>query len=205
MAWLSGTASYLPQAFCLRHKSQTTSVATTAPCMATSYTTTKLSQYLTNLTNSRVRSTHPFHTKPPFPRFGGGRRQKSENIVVSARGRRTPQAPTLRTSGCANARKYDYKSSSLYAQSTKPSQTQSGNFTFFSRLREKKKSPRKKKVKKKFALRAKNKKHQKAQKHPQKTTKTPKKKHQFFFVALTREKNLSRQKKNLFPIPPKTE
>ena len=30
-----------------------------------------------------------------------------------------PQAPTLRTSGCANARKYDYKSSSLYAQSTK--------------------------------------------------------------------------------------
>ena len=74
-------------------------------------------RYLTNLTNSRVRSTHPFHTKSPFSRFGGGRRQKSENIIVSARGRRRPQAPTLRTSGCANARKYDYKSNSLYAQS----------------------------------------------------------------------------------------
>ena len=69
-------------------------------------------RYLTNLTNSRVRSTHPFHTKSPFSRFGGGRRQKSENIIVSARGRRRPQAPTLRISGCANARKYDYKSSS---------------------------------------------------------------------------------------------
>ena len=60
----------------------------------------------------------PFSRKSPFSRFGGGRRQKSENMVVSARGRRTPQAPALRTSGCANARKYDYKSSSLYAQST---------------------------------------------------------------------------------------
>ena len=29
-------------------------------------------RYLTNLTNSRVRSTHPFHTKPPFSRFFGG-------------------------------------------------------------------------------------------------------------------------------------
>ena len=75
-------------------------------------------RYLTNLTNSRVRSTHPFHTKSPFSRFLGGRRQKSENIVVSARGRRRPQAPTLRISGCANARKYDYKSSSLYSQSS---------------------------------------------------------------------------------------
>ena len=74
-------------------------------------------RYLTNLTNSRVRSTHPFHTKSPFSRFLGGRRQKSENIVVSARGRRRPQAPTLRISGCANARKYDYKSGSLYSQS----------------------------------------------------------------------------------------
>ena len=73
-----------------------------------------------DLTNSRVRSTHPFHTKSPFSRFGGGRRQKSENIVVSARGRRRPQAPTLRTLGCAIARKYDYKSSSLYAQSSGP-------------------------------------------------------------------------------------
>ena len=70
-----------------------------------------------DLTNSRVRSTHPFHTKSPFSRFFGGRRQKSENITVSARGWRRPQAPTLRTSGCANARKCDYKSSSLYAQS----------------------------------------------------------------------------------------
>ena len=74
-------------------------------------------RYLTNLTNSRVRSTHPFHTKSPFSRFGGGRRQKSENIVVSARGRRRPQAPTLRTLGCAIAREYDYKSSALYSRS----------------------------------------------------------------------------------------
>ena len=73
--------------------------------------------YLTNWTNSRVRSTHLLHTKSPFSRFFGCRRQKSENIVVSARGRRTPQAPTLRILGCANARKYDYKSSSLYSQS----------------------------------------------------------------------------------------
>ena len=70
-----------------------------------------------DLTSSRVRSTHPFHTKSPFSRFFGCRRQKNKNIVVSARGRRTPQAPTLRVLGCANARKYDYKSSSLYAQS----------------------------------------------------------------------------------------
>ena len=73
--------------------------------------------YLTNSTNSRVRSTHLLHTKSPFSRFFGCRRQKSENIVVSARGRRTPQAPTLRILGCANARKYDYKSSSLYSRS----------------------------------------------------------------------------------------
>jgi len=75
-------------------------------------------RYLTNWTNSRVRSSDLFHTKSPFSRFFGCRRQKSENIVVSARGRRTSQAPTLRISGCANARKYDYKLSSLYAQST---------------------------------------------------------------------------------------
>jgi hypothetical protein len=75
-------------------------------------------RYLTNLTNSRVRSSHPFHTKSPFSRFFGGRRQKSENIMLSARGRRRPQAPTLRFLGCANARKGDYKSSSLYSQST---------------------------------------------------------------------------------------
>ena len=75
-------------------------------------------RYLTNWTNSRVRSSDLFHTKSPFSRFFGCRRQKSENIVVSARGRRTSQAPTLRVLGCANARKYDYKSSSLYAQSS---------------------------------------------------------------------------------------
>ena len=74
-------------------------------------------RYLTNWTNSRVRSSDLFHTKSPFSRFFGCRRQKSENIVVSARGRRTSQAPTLRISGCANARKCDYKLSSLYAQS----------------------------------------------------------------------------------------
>ena len=60
----------------------------------------------------------PFSNKTALSSFwGGGRRQKNESIVVSARGRRTPQAPTLRISGCANARKYDYKSSSLYSQS----------------------------------------------------------------------------------------
>jgi len=75
-------------------------------------------RYLTNFTNSRVRSSHPKHTKSPFSRFFGGRRQKSENITRSARGRRRPQAPTLRVLGCAIAREYDYKSSSLYAQST---------------------------------------------------------------------------------------
>ena len=74
-------------------------------------------RYLTNWTNSRVRSSDLFHTKSPFSRFFGCRRQKSENIVVSARGRRTSQAPTLRISGCANARKYDCKLSSLYSQS----------------------------------------------------------------------------------------
>ena len=37
--------------------------------------------------------------------------------MLSARGRRRPQAPTLRFFGCANARKGDYKSSSLYSQS----------------------------------------------------------------------------------------
>ena len=73
--------------------------------------------YLTNSANSRVRSTHLLHRKSPFSRFFGCRRQKSENIVASARGRRTPQAPTLRIWGCANARKYDYKSSSLYSRS----------------------------------------------------------------------------------------
>ena len=75
-------------------------------------------RYLTNWTNSRVRSSHPFHTKSPFSRFFGGRRQKSENITLSARGRRRSQAPTLRVLGCAIAREYDYKSSSLYSQST---------------------------------------------------------------------------------------
>jgi len=74
-------------------------------------------RYLTNWTNPRVRSTHLLHTKSPFSLFFGRRRQKNANIVVSARGRRTPQAPTLRILGCANARKYDYKSSSLYSQS----------------------------------------------------------------------------------------
>ena len=74
--------------------------------------------YLTNSTNSRVRSTHLSHTKPPFSRFFGCRRQKNKNIVVSARGRRTPQAPTLRIFGCVNARKYDFKSSSLYSRSS---------------------------------------------------------------------------------------
>ena len=74
--------------------------------------------YLTNSTNSRVRSTRLLHTKSPFSRFFGCRRQKNKNIVVSARGRRTSQAPTLRVWGCVNARKYHYKSSSLYSQST---------------------------------------------------------------------------------------
>ena len=61
----------------------------------------------------------PFsHKIALFSFFVGCRRQKSENMDVSARGRRTPQAPTSRVWGCANARKYDYKSSSLYAQST---------------------------------------------------------------------------------------
>ena len=73
--------------------------------------------YLTNSTNSRVRSTRLLHTKSPFSRFFGCRRQKNKNIVVSARGRRTSQAPTLRVLGCVNARKYDFKSSSLYSQS----------------------------------------------------------------------------------------
>ena len=44
--------------------------------------------------------------------------QKSKNIIVSARGRRRPQAPTLRTLGCAIAQKYDSKSSALYSRST---------------------------------------------------------------------------------------
>ena len=44
-------------------------------------------------------------TQNHFSHFLGGRRQKSERIVVSARGRRSPQAPTLRTFGCAIARK----------------------------------------------------------------------------------------------------
>ena len=59
-----------------------------------------------DLTNSRVRSTHPFHTKLPFSRFGGGRRQKSENTIMSARGRRRrrPQAPTLRLCALRGAR-----------------------------------------------------------------------------------------------------
>ena len=75
--------------------------------------------YLTNSANSRVRSTHLLHTKSPFSRFFFGcRRQKNKNIVVSARGRRTPQALTLRILGCVNARQYDFKSSSLYSQSS---------------------------------------------------------------------------------------
>ena len=56
----------------------------------------------------------------PPSHFRGGRHQKSDKIVVSARGRRRPQAPTLRTLGCAIARKYDYRSSALYSQSKAP-------------------------------------------------------------------------------------
>ena len=70
-----------------------------------------------DLTNSRVRSTLLFYTKSPFSHFLGGRRQKNANIVVCARGRRRPQAPTLRVLGCANAFERNYKSSSLYPQS----------------------------------------------------------------------------------------
>ena len=47
----------------------------------------------------------PFSHKIAIFSFWGGRRQKSENIFVSARGRRRPQAQTLRTLGCAIARK----------------------------------------------------------------------------------------------------
>ena len=62
-------------------------------------------------------ASQPGHPEVPGQRAHGGG-FKSENTIVSARGRRRPQAPTSRTSGCANARKYDFKSSSLYGQST---------------------------------------------------------------------------------------
>ena len=77
-----------------------------------------LSNELNELTSSQYAPFSPFHTKSPFSRFFGSRHQKSENIAVSARGRRRPQAPNLRTLRCAMGQKYDYKSSVLYSRSS---------------------------------------------------------------------------------------
>ena len=88
-----------------------------------------------------------------------------------------------------------------------PVPVQSGNFAFCSRPREKKKSPRKKKSKKNFALRAKNKKkHQKSTKTPPKnnkhTPKNTKKNTKKNFRADARKNKPQRPQKKPIPMAP---